>query len=85
MFSSGASSWQISTRDPLPGYGEQGLHSDWHSPPSNGSFAVVTALCLLDDFTPNNGATRLVPGTQRFTGRYDKSITDPHYVHPRQV
>jgi ectoine hydroxylase-related dioxygenase (phytanoyl-CoA dioxygenase family) len=57
----------IHGRDPLPGFGQQGLHADWHSPPIGKSFAVVTALCLLDDFTADNGATRVVPGTHRFT------------------
>lgn len=75
----------IHARDPLPGFGQQGLHADWHSTPINKSFAVVTALCLFDDFTRDNGATRVVPGTHRFTGRCGKSIADPQYVHPKQV
>lgn len=74
----------IRARDPLPGFGQQGLHADWRSPPVDGSYAVVTALCLFDEFSPENGAARVVPGTHRFTGRYGKSIADPQYVHPQQ-
>lgn len=75
----------IGARDPLPGFGRQALHADWHTPPVDGTFAVVTALCLLDDFTCDNGATRVVPGTHRLSARLDKTTATPQFRHPREV
>src|SRR5258708_37053720 len=50
-------------RNPLAGYGQQGLHSDWmERAPGSPDFAV-TAIWMLDDFTPENGATRRLPAT----------------------
>src|SRR5262245_15931440 len=45
-------------RDPLPGYGQQGLHTDWYprAAPSE-PFSVATTLWLLDDLIEDNGAT----------------------------
>ena len=72
-------------RDPLPNYGQQGLHADWGPRVPPFSFHVVTALWLLDDFTHNNGGTRIVPGTHRWTRPVDKSLAKPSSRHPRQI
>ncbi|MNY11846.1 Phytanoyl-CoA dioxygenase (PhyH) [compost metagenome] len=71
-------------RAPMPGFGQQGLHPDW---PAGRYEApqVVTALALLDDFTRDNGATRVVPGTHRLSARADRRMADPSHVHPEQV
>ncbi len=49
---------------PLPGYGQQALHADFgwgiDSRPQ-----VVNAVWMLDDFTLENGPTRVVPGSHR--------------------
>ena len=49
---------------PLPGYGHQAIHADWgwgvRIP------EVVNAIWLLDDFTAENGPTRVVPGSHRW-------------------
>ena len=49
---------------PLPGYGHQAIHADWgwgvREP------EVVNAIWLLDDFTAENGPTRVVPGSHRW-------------------
>jgi hypothetical protein len=71
-------------RDPLPGFGQQGLHRDWHTPP-RGAINIVTGIALIDAFTVNNGATRVVPGTHVSPGRADKRVADPAYIHPSQV
>lgn len=71
-------------RDPLPGYGQQGLHTDWTSP-AVGEFQVVTALWLLDDFTPESGPTRLVPGTHLARNKPDKKLLAPTAKHPQQI
>ena len=46
----------------LPGYGHQGIHADfvWGV---EGEPQVVNAVWLIDAFTEDNGATRVVPGT----------------------
>lgn len=73
---------QMSGRDPLPGYGQQGLHADWTARLKDEPFRVVTAIWLLDDFTADNGATRLVPGTHLFLNQPPKSLADPGSHHP---
>ena len=75
---------QIGGRDPLPGFGQQGLHSDWMARTKGEPFRVVTAISLLDDFTANNGATRLVPGTHYLLTNPPKSLAAPASRHPEQ-
>ena len=71
-------------RDPQPGFGQQGLHTDGAPPaPSEPPF-LVTALWLLDDFTAANGATRVVPGSHRMNRPLPKALQQPESRHPRQ-
>jgi ectoine hydroxylase-related dioxygenase (phytanoyl-CoA dioxygenase family) len=74
--------FQIGARDPLPGYGRQGLHADWLPRARGDPFSVVTAIWLLDDFTAANGAARLVPGTHVLTGPVPGPLRDPSSRHP---
>jgi len=75
---------QIGGRDPLPGYGQQGLHADWTARSKGEPFRIVTTIWLLDDFTAENGATRVVPGTHRLLTQPPKSFADPASRHPNQ-
>jgi ectoine hydroxylase-related dioxygenase (phytanoyl-CoA dioxygenase family) len=72
-------------REPLQGFGQQGLHMDWTTGRIDGVSYVATAICLLDDFTAENGATRVVPGSHTYAKPPAKAIADPAYVHPQQV
>jgi ectoine hydroxylase-related dioxygenase (phytanoyl-CoA dioxygenase family) len=72
-------------RDPLPGYGQQGLHTDWYPRASlSEPFSVVTTLWLLDDFIENNGSTRLIPESHLWLKPLPKSLQQPEAKHPDQ-
>ncbi|MBD9517476.1 phytanoyl-CoA dioxygenase family protein [Pseudomonas sp. PDM22] len=53
---------QAEGREPLPGGGHQQLHRDLSARRPGD---MVSALAFLDDFSPENGATRLAPGSHR--------------------
>lgn len=72
-------------RDPLPGFGQQGLHADWLPRGPSEPYYVVTILGMIDDFTPDNGATRVIPGSHRLGGTPPKSFATPASRHPDQV
>jgi ectoine hydroxylase-related dioxygenase (phytanoyl-CoA dioxygenase family) len=72
---------KLGGRDPLPGFGQQGLHTDWRARAAWEPFHAATALWLLDDYTCDNGATRVVPGSHR-KGAVPKSFADPEHHHP---
>lgn len=72
----------VAFRDPRPGHGQQALHADWGFHPDADTHHVVTALWLLDAFTPENGATRVVPATHRRPGQVPKRFADPKSRHP---
>jgi hypothetical protein len=76
---------QAHGREPLQGFGEQGLHMDWRSARTGDVCYVATAICLLDDFTKDNGSTRVVPGSHRLADLPDRKTANPSFVHPRQV
>jgi ectoine hydroxylase-related dioxygenase (phytanoyl-CoA dioxygenase family) len=56
----------ISARCPLKGFDGQQLHLDSNLPGVNYCIAV-NVLWMLDDFTLDNGATRVVPGSHKWT------------------
>jgi ectoine hydroxylase-related dioxygenase (phytanoyl-CoA dioxygenase family) len=56
----------ISARCPLKGHQGQQLHIDSNLPGVNYCL-IANVLWLLDDFTEKNGATRVVPGSHKWT------------------
>ena len=71
-------------RNPLPGYGQQGLHADAIPRATVEPFEVLTAIWMIDDFTLDNGATRVVPGTHRIASAIPKSFAQPTAKHPNE-
>ena len=72
----------LNARDALPGAGRQGLHADW-AVDYDGRFHVCNSIWLLDDFSRENGCTRLVPGTHKGPNPRN-SVIDPLAPHPEE-
>jgi len=75
----------LNARAALPGQGLQALHADWGGPVAPGEFQVCNSIWLLDDFTENNGATRVVPGSHVSGSTPQLSMADPKAAHPNEV
>jgi ectoine hydroxylase-related dioxygenase (phytanoyl-CoA dioxygenase family) len=76
----------LNGHDPLPGYGQQSLHPDWGGErPDLNVFSVMNSLWILDDFSAENGATRIVPGSQRWPGGPKDHLPDLKMTHPQEI
>src|SRR5262245_45219465 len=75
----------LNSRAALPGQGLQALHADWGGAVAPGDYQVCNSIWLLDDFTPDNGATRVVPGTHRSGKAPRDELADPAAPHPDEV
>lgn len=75
----------LNYRAALPGSGLQGLHADWGGAVEDGDYYVCNSIWLLDDFTELNGATRIVPGSQR-SGKVPRDVMpNPSQPHPDEI
>ncbi len=63
----------------------QPLHCDAGALPDDSGFWVCNTIWLLDDFTPQNGATRVVPGSQHWRKFPHDVLADPAAPHPEEV
>jgi ectoine hydroxylase-related dioxygenase (phytanoyl-CoA dioxygenase family) len=63
----------------------QPLHADMSAVADERGPWVCNTLWMLDDFTADNGALRVVPGSHRFRRLPADSLTDPLAEHPDQV
>jgi ectoine hydroxylase-related dioxygenase (phytanoyl-CoA dioxygenase family) len=75
---------QLHGRNPRPGFGLQGLHADAPARPAGAPSLVATALWMIDDFTEDNGATRIVPGTHLAGRAVPRAYAQPHALHPEE-
>lgn len=75
----------LNSRAALPGHGRQGLHADWGGPVAPGDYFVCNSIWLLSDFTRQNGATRVVPGSHRCGQTATDVMSDTKADHPNQV
>ena len=72
----------LNSRAALPGQGLQALHADWHEPVEPGHYQVCNSIWLLDDFTNENGATRVVPKSHRSGKSPSQVMANPQDPHP---
>jgi len=75
----------LNYRAAIPGKGKQKLHADWHEAVTPGNYLVCNTIWLLDDFTKENGATRLVPGTHLSGILPQEELEDPWATHPDEI
>ena len=84
----------LNARAALPGHGLQALHMDYRRSPQEplsapetpaGTYVVCNSLWMLTDFTAENGATRVVPGTHLLNQHPADTLADPTATHPDEV
>jgi ectoine hydroxylase-related dioxygenase (phytanoyl-CoA dioxygenase family) len=61
------------------------LHCDAGAVADESGFWVCNTIWLLDDFTPANGATRIVPGSQHWRKPPQQALADPQAPHPDEA
>src|SRR5262249_3855892 len=67
------------------GQGRQPLHADMGALPDQHGFWVCNTVWMLDDYTPDNGALRLVPGSHRWGQLPQQALADPLAPYPDEV
>ena len=75
----------LNYRAAKPGEGNQKLHIDWKSGIAKGGYKVCNSIWLLDDFTKDNGATRIVPRTHKSSILPDEAMDDTSKSHPDEI
>ncbi|MGH3165495.1 MAG: phytanoyl-CoA dioxygenase family protein [Trebonia sp.] len=75
----------LNFRAALPGSGLQDLHSEGGPVIGLDQFQVCNSIWLLDDFTADNGATRVVPGSHRSGASPRDVMSDRRAAHPSEV
>jgi ectoine hydroxylase-related dioxygenase (phytanoyl-CoA dioxygenase family) len=63
----------------------QPLHVDMGLLPDDKGNALCNTLWMLDDFTTENGALRVVPGSHLWRKRPEEELSDPYAPHPTEV
>ena len=66
-----------------PGAAAQALHVD--VPRSSDAWPMLGFILMVDEFRPDNGATRFVPRSHRWTQRPEDVLTDPVAPHTGEV
>lgn len=63
----------------------QPLHCDAGALPDAEGYSVCNTIWLLDDFTAQNGATRVIPGSHTWKQLPQNELANPAAKHPREV
>lgn len=75
----------LNGRASLPGQGLQGIHADWPTAVEPGDYFVCNSIWLLCDFTEENGATRVVPGSHNSHQHPRDVLDDPKAPVPNEI
>jgi hypothetical protein len=78
------SSLNARSADPYSDEG-QPLHVDMGGIPDDKGYWVCNTVWLLDDFTADNGATRMIPGSHKWGTRPQDVLADPMAPHAGEV
>ena len=71
------------SRSLRPGAAAQELHADVRR--DSADWPLVGFIVMIDEFRPDNGATRFVPGSHRWADLPEQHLADVHADHPQQV
>ncbi|MDZ4797297.1 MAG: phytanoyl-CoA dioxygenase family protein [Bryobacteraceae bacterium] len=66
-------------------HSRQPLHVDMGLLPDDDGFSVCNTVWMLDEFTSENGALRVVPRSHRWGSRPQEGLPDPEGVHPDEI
>ena len=78
------SSLNARSADPNTDVG-QPLHVDMGAVPDEKGYWVCNTVWMLDDFTSENGPTRMIPGSHKWGTRPQDELDDPLAPHPQEV
>jgi ectoine hydroxylase-related dioxygenase (phytanoyl-CoA dioxygenase family) len=74
----------LNCRTALPGSSPQPLHADMGGIPDERGNWVCNVLWMLDDYTPDNGPLRVVPGSHRWKRLPQSELPDLRASHPAE-
>jgi ectoine hydroxylase-related dioxygenase (phytanoyl-CoA dioxygenase family) len=75
----------LNARTALPGCDSQPLHADMGAIRDEQGYWVCNSVWMLDDFTPDNGPLRVVPGSHRWGRLPQDTMADLRAPHPDEV
>jgi ectoine hydroxylase-related dioxygenase (phytanoyl-CoA dioxygenase family) len=78
------SSLNVRSADPDNGW-SQPLHADSGAVADERGYWVCNSVWMLDDFTGQNGAIRMVPGSHRWGMAPNQALTDLYAPHPQEI
>jgi ectoine hydroxylase-related dioxygenase (phytanoyl-CoA dioxygenase family) len=78
------SSLNARSADPNTDVG-QPLHVDMAAIPDEKGYWVCNTIWMLDDFTADNGPTRMIPGSHKWGKRPQDVLDDPYAPHPEEI